>query len=203
MSGAEKEMQLEFPSLVKEIEDLTRETQNQLEMLGPSRQTSIDQRRVGVYRPEIEAREALRLRLRIRELNEEFAERMNRNGHARVFRTVQNEVDQESSRNSVGDENISDWIRKLYRDSRGVELSGTVNPAVLENMFRQQSAPWNQLALEYYNSVRAAITAFNNGVLGLIITDEDLRRNLRARLQRLETSAFRRAEEYLKPASPG
>ncbi|KAK9604807.1 hypothetical protein V6Z93_002758 [Aspergillus fumigatus] len=209
-----RHIQLEFPSLVKEIENLTRETQNRLEMLGPSRQTSIDQRRMllrialsyqddvnqalrGIYRLEIEAHEALRLRLRIRELNEEFAERMNRNGHARVFRTVNNEVDQEFSRNSGGDEDIYDWIRKLYRDSRGVELPGTVNPAVLENMFRQQSAPWNQLALEYYNSVRATITAFNDGVFGLIVTDDDLRRNLRARLQRLETSAFQSAEEYL------
>ncbi|KAF4207309.1 hypothetical protein CNMCM8927_003583 [Aspergillus lentulus] len=209
-----RHIQLEFPSLVKEIEDLTRETQNQLEMLGPSRQTSIDQRRVllhialsyqddvnqalrGIYRPEIEAHEELRLRLRIRELNEEFAERMNRNGHARVFRTVKDEVDQEFSRDSDGEENIYDWIRKLYRDSRGVELPGTVNPAVLENMFRQQSAPWNQLALEYYNSVRAAITAFNDGVFGLTVTDDDLRRNLRARLQQPETAAFRTAEEYL------
>jgi hypothetical protein len=64
-------------------------------------------------------------------------------------------------------------------------------------MFRQQSAPWNQLALEYYNSVCAAITAFNDGVFGLIVPDEELRRNLRARLQRLETSAFRSAEDYL------
>lgn len=88
---------------------------------------------------------------------------------------VKNEVDQEFSRNSGGDENIYDWIRRLYRDSRGVELPGTVNPAVLENMFRQQSAPWNQLALEYYNSVRAAITAFNDGVFGLIVPDEELR----------------------------
>jgi hypothetical protein len=209
-----RHIQLEFPSLVKEIEDLTRETQNRLEMLGPSRQTSIDQRRVllrialsyqddvtqalrGIYRPELDANETLRLRLRIRELNEEFAEHMNRNGHARVFRTVKNEVDQEFSRNSGSDENIYDWIRRLYRDSRGVELPGTVNPAVLENMFRQQSAPWNQLALEYYNSVRAAITAFNDGVFGLIVPDEELRGNLRARLQRLETSAFQRAEEYL------
>jgi hypothetical protein len=209
-----RHIQLEFPSLVKEIEDLARETQNDLEMLGPSRQTSADQRRVllrialsyqedvaqalrGIYRPELAAHENLRLRLQIRQLNEEFAERMNRYGHARVFRTVHDGLDEEFSRAFGDDENIYDWIRRIYRDSRGVELPGTVNPAVLEDMFRQQSAPWNRLAFEYYNSVCAAITAFNDGVFGLIVPDEDLRGNLRARLQRLETSAFRSAEDYL------
>lgn len=42
------------------------------------------------------AHETLRLRLGILQLNEVFAERMNRNGLASLFRTVQDEVDRSS-----------------------------------------------------------------------------------------------------------
>ncbi|KAL3482061.1 P-loop containing nucleoside triphosphate hydrolase protein [Aspergillus californicus] len=206
----------EFPSMVKEIEDLAQETQNKLEMLGPSRQTPIEQRRVllrialtyqnnvtralsGNYGQDLSAHRTLKLRLRIRELNDEFAETMNRNGHAKAFRIVQGVVDDEFCRPPTGgdDENIYDWIRMLYRDSRGVELPGTVNPVVLENMFRQQTAPWDKLALQYFESVSKALTAFNAKSFETIIVDDDLRQNLRARLQGLEMSAFGCAENYL------
>jgi hypothetical protein len=100
-----------------------------------SYQDDVTQALTGIYRPELDAHETMRLRLRIRELNEELAERMNRNGHARGFRIVKNEVDQAISRNFGCNEEIYGWNRTLYRDSRGVELPRTVDPAVLVNMF--------------------------------------------------------------------
>ncbi|KAL4994952.1 P-loop containing nucleoside triphosphate hydrolase protein [Aspergillus recurvatus] len=206
----------EFPSMVKKIEAQARETQDSLELLGPSRQTPVEQRRVllrialtyqndvtralsGNYGQDLSADRALKLRLRIRELNDEFADTMSRNGHARPFRTVQGEVDQEFRRHSGSrdDENIYDWIRMLYRDSRGVELPGTVNPAVPENMFREQTAPWDELAQQYFDSICKALTAFNAKIFEAKIPDDDLKQNLRARLQGLERSAFGRAKDYL------
>jgi hypothetical protein len=206
----------EFPSMVKEIEDQARETQDSLELLGPSRQTPVEQRRVllrigltyqndvmralsGNYDQDLSADRTLKLRLRIRELNDEFAEDMNRKGHARAFRTIKDEVDQEFSRpsDSGDEENIYSWIRTLYRDSRGVELPGTVNPAVLQSMFRQQAAPWDELAQKYFDSICKSLSAFNAKVFAAKIPDDDLKQNLRARLQPLERSAFGRAKGCL------
>lgn len=79
---------------------------------------------------------ALKLRLRIRQSNGEFADEMTNNEHARPFQIVNHQVDYQDSQFSEDGESIDHWIRALYRDSRGVELPGTVNPAVLEKMFR-------------------------------------------------------------------
>jgi hypothetical protein len=75
-----------------------------------SYQDDVAQALRGIYRLELAAHENLRLWLRICQLNEDFAERTNRNGHARVFRTVHDGLDQEFSRASGDDENIYDWI---------------------------------------------------------------------------------------------
>ncbi|CRL30230.1 unnamed protein product [Penicillium camemberti] len=63
------------------------------------------------------------------------------NGHAKVFRTIRDENDPEFRRPADDLDNIYDWIRRYYLESRGSELPGTVNPIVLQNMFRQQSSP--------------------------------------------------------------
>jgi hypothetical protein len=57
----------------------------------------------------------------IRELNEKFAEDMNRDGHTKAFRTVQDEFDVEFLRPSSSgeEENIYGWLRALYRNFRG------------------------------------------------------------------------------------
>ena len=66
----------------------------------------------------------------------------------------------------------------LYRDSRGVELPGTVNPAILEeNMFRQQTAPWDIFALQYSESTCKALNAFNAKIFEVKISDDDLKQN--------------------------
>jgi hypothetical protein len=61
----------------------------------------------------------------------------------------------------------------LYQDSRGAELPGTVNPIVLENMFRQQSCPWENIAVSYLQKVRSAVDAFNKSLLAKLILDDD------------------------------
>jgi hypothetical protein len=78
--------------------------------------------------------------------------------------------------------NIMDWIRNRYRESRGAELPGTVNPRVLENMFRQQSKPWRDIAALYLEQTTDTIQKFNEAVFVERISDDDLRRKLAARL---------------------
>ncbi|OJD21879.1 hypothetical protein ACJ73_06779 [Blastomyces percursus] len=204
----------EFPAMVKEIEELALQTQNELELLGPSRQTPSDQRRFlmriatkyqqavsdalnGNYGLEIGGESALKLRMQVRDLNEKFAEELTRRGHTMVFRTVNNEIDNEYARK--GDkENIYDWIRGLYRESRGAELPGTVNPSVLENMFRQQSTQWKHIATGYLRSITEIIGAFNREIFERMISDGELREKLKSRLHHFENLAFKRADEQLE-----
>ena len=92
-------------------------------MLGPSRQTSLDQRRFliriasiyqqgvidtlsGSYDPELPVDSPLKLRIHIRELSNRFANTMVSKGHARVFRTVEDSIDQDFARSSSPNNNI-------------------------------------------------------------------------------------------------
>ncbi|EKV08712.1 hypothetical protein PDIG_65760 [Penicillium digitatum PHI26] len=168
----------EFPAVVADIEKLSLETQKELEILGPSRQTPAEQRRFltrlassyqnevdralnGNYSADLEAQSPLKLRMHLRQHADDFARSMATGDHAKVFRTIQNESDPEFSRLAGDLENIYDWIRRYYLESRGSELPGTVNPVVLQNMFRQQSSPWANIASMYLEETASAVHSFN------------------------------------------
>ena len=133
----------EFPGVIRDIEGLLLETQKELELLGPSRQSSADQRpfltRVasayqqevtralnGNYDPDLVSDSTLKLCMHTRKLNDEFASLMARKGHSKVFLTVEGKVDQEyarADRPGAGSTSILEWIREIYRDSRGACIS--------------------------------------------------------------------------------
>ncbi|KAL4869856.1 hypothetical protein BDV12DRAFT_70161 [Aspergillus spectabilis] len=212
----------EFPNVIKDIESSLSSTESELDLLGPSRQTAIDQRRFlnrmansyqkevdnalgGNYNPELSGDSALKLRMHVCALNEQFSQDITKKGHAKVFRTVNGEEDPDFSRPSLRseddtgediEEDINDWIRRVYRESRGTELPGTVNPRVLENLFRQQSGAWSGIALGYIEKVKNAVEAYNDAVLLDLIPDEDVRGKLASRLIRSqeETHAIAKTE---------
>ncbi|KAL4928186.1 dynamin family protein [Aspergillus undulatus] len=224
----------EFPSVIKDIEQSLQDAENDLEQLGPSRQTSVDQRRFlnrivrkyqaevdnalgGNYDPTLSSDNSLKLRMHTQALGEEFAKTIARHGHAKLFYTPDGNLDPEYSRatsdyedddggsavseNTDGDneEDICSWIRRVYRDSRGTELPGTVNPRVIENLFRQQSSPWRQIALDYITKAAGAVKAFNHDILMDIIGDDEVREKLTFRLMRVQEATERTvAEEFSK-----
>jgi hypothetical protein len=204
----------EFPGLVKDIEELASSTQKELELLGPSRQTTADQRRYltriatnyerearsalsGNYDPNLEASSPLKLRMHIQKLNGAFASDMARLGHLKIFRTVAGSVDKEFNYPESDQENIYEWIRGLYLNSRGSELPGTVNPIVLENMFRQQSRPWEGIAVAYLDKVQFAVNAFNKSIFASLISDDDVQVKLKSRLSRGASSFSNRVRMQL------
>lgn len=200
--------------MVKEIEDLSQETQKELELLGPSRQTTVDQRRYltqigtlyerhvgnalsGNYDPTWDSNSPLKLRMHIHNLNELFAKDMAHYGHLKIFQTVSGDVDVSFHRSTGDQQNIYDWIRTLYRDSRGAELPGTVNPAVLENMFRQQSSPWEKIAQDYVEKASSKISDFIRMSLERIVVDDEVRASLMSQIVRRQTTTSTRAMEIL------
>ncbi|KAL4879270.1 P-loop containing nucleoside triphosphate hydrolase protein [Aspergillus karnatakaensis] len=221
----------EFPSVIKDIEASLAGTESELDLLGPSRQTAIDQRRFlnrvaisygkevddalgGNYDPELSGNSVLKLRMHVCALNEEFSRIITREGHAKVFRTVDGEEDPDYSRVTVDseadaedeaddevdeeyEEDINDWIRRVYRESRGTELPGTVNPRVLENLFRRQSGPWCGIALSYIEKVKSAVEAYNDALLAHLIPDEDVKAKLGSRLLRAQEVSHKQATKHL------
>ncbi|KAL2845912.1 hypothetical protein BJY01DRAFT_247426 [Aspergillus pseudoustus] len=202
----------EFPNVVKDIESHMSKAHKALELLGPSRQTSIDQRRFltrvankyqrevskalsGNYDPAIGRESPLKLRMHTRVLSDAFAKAIAVQGHTKVFQTVRGVLDTEYTRgNEKGkqgpDQCIIEWIRTVYRDSRGTELPGTVNPSVLENLFRQQTASWEPIANNYIQKVTNAVKAYNGKVLPTIITESDVLEKLLRRLVQTQEAAY-------------
>lgn len=187
----------EFPALVNEIRTHVEESRNALEALGPARQTCIEQRQFitrlaakyqstarnslsGNYESTLESRHPLKLRMHLQNANESFGSSVEKFGHTRAFRLVDGNLD-EAYHCSNSEDNIYDWIRELYRESRGPELPGTVNPAVLENLFRQQSAQWEPLAKAHVVKVERLINDFNGALLENLIPEDSLRVKVAAR----------------------
>lgn len=213
----------EFPGLVNEVRNLAKETKKSLESLGPSRQTSADQRRYlirsavdyqrdvsnvlsGIYSPKLESGSPRKLRTRLRFLVDEFSARMAKEGHQWAFKLVNgrtdpeyakdaNKTDGESDEDGNEDGNcksedesadandIEEWIRTSYHESRGVELPGTVNPRLLENLFREQCANWENIAMDYLSQLVKTVGAYDGNALKDFVTDSPVRQKLQARLR--------------------
>lgn len=186
----------EFPALVQEIRNHVIESRNELDALGPSRQTFMEQRQfvtclaakyqravtdslLGNYDSALEPKHPLKLRMHLQNANEAFGRTMERNGHTRAFRLVDGTVDKSFHR-AKSEENIYDWIRNLYRQSRGTELPGTVNPVVLESLFRQQSVKWEAIGKDHLALINAIVCAFNDTLLEKIIPELSLRLKIEA-----------------------
>ncbi|RHZ49646.1 dynamin-like protein [Aspergillus thermomutatus] len=204
----------EFPGVVKDIEEFSRDAREELELLGPSRQTALDQRRYltqiatkyerdvsnalsGNYDSSLDANSILKLRMHIRNFNDEFAETMARDGHTWIFQNPDGQRDEEYERSERAEDNIYEWIRKLYHDSRGAELPGMVNPSVLESMFRQQTVEWEPIATKYIDKVARAVDDFNQIIFDKLIGDDVVRDHLGARLREQNREAVNRAADEL------
>jgi hypothetical protein len=211
----------QFPGLIKEIEQLIAETCRDRDVLGPSRQTPVEQRQyltkfAGIYQRSVQnalagnyenhlgSQHPLKLRMLLHNLNEDFAEQIVTDGHTRPFLlpngTVDAEfqkgkkknhgfyeesVDQEDcddSDNESGEQDIDEWIRTIYRESRGAELPGTVNSAMLENMFRQQTVNWERIAFEHLAEVERTVRKFNEILILQTIEDDHMRSRVTSRL---------------------
>jgi hypothetical protein len=185
----------EFPAVVEEFKKLSLSIQSELERIGLSRQTFSEQRQFliriatdyqlevdkalkGNYDPEIESQSPMKLRMHLRNLSDKFAKSMTTRGHTKAFRTTRDTVDAEFAGRRSDSDNIYDWIRSSYLESRGSELPGTVSPLVLENLFREQSIPWKAIAAKYLKIVSLAVENYNEAVLKTVVPDNEVRDKL-------------------------
>jgi len=95
--------------------------------------------------------------------------------------------DGESDDESDDDESIEDiyhWICTKYRTSRGAELPGTVNPAVLESLFREQAASWKPIASKYLEAINRLVLRHVKRSCRDLISDKTVRKRIDERNKR-------------------
>ena len=96
------------------------------------------------------------------------------------------------------EQDIDEWIRKIYRESRGAELPSTFNPTVLQNMFRQQTVNWERIAFEHLAEVEHIVRKFNEILLSETIEDDHMRSRITSRLDPKYTDSVQIARRQLQ-----
>jgi GTPase SAR1 family protein len=122
-----------------------------------------------------------RLRANIRNLNDEFATRMLERGHK--WHVVEDaemlnirlaprskQVPDHPNVMSKSDF-LKDFVDTLAYRERGNELPGMSNPLLVGSLFRQQSEPWRDMAMEHLDTVWIAVKDFLEALLAHL-TDE-------------------------------
>jgi hypothetical protein len=183
-------------------------------------QRSVQNALTGNYENHLGSQHPLKLRMLLHNLNEDFAEQIVTDGHTRPFLQPDGTVDAEfqkgkkknhgfyeesvdredceDSDDESEEQDIDGWIRTIYRESRGAELPGTVNPAVLENMFRQQTVNWERIAFEHLAEVERTVRKFNEILMLQTIEDDYMRSRVTSRLAPKCTDSVEAAKGQLQ-----
>jgi GTPase SAR1 family protein len=188
-----RQIAIELPSLIREIDEKLRDCSGLLKQLGEPRATVHEQRlyllnisqkfqsiiydiKNGTYtdpfflRADTEHGYEQRLRAVIQHHNRDFAENMVRTGHARKIissngpGSVPNEITRDKF---IGE------VQELMRRTRGRELPGRFNSLIVTDLFLQQSKPWKKIVLGHVDccwtaakrSVKLAIDSISEGSL--------------------------------------
>jgi len=156
----------------------------------------------GDYNAGWNADHPLKLRMHVRNLNDEFEKICVSKGHTKEFRAVNDVVDSgfESEDSDTGEVDIYDWIRDCYRESRGSELPGLVTPAVVENLFQQQTVSWVTISKDYLTAVIKCIHDFINAAVKDLVPDPQVSASLQSRLLREFDGATKMAKDRLDVA---
>ncbi|KAF2186985.1 hypothetical protein K469DRAFT_121230 [Zopfia rhizophila CBS 207.26] len=193
---------LHLPSIVKRLEDDLVESERDLSKLGESRSTTKDREnylsdisdKFGEYTKEaLDGRyqrrsffgdpsspEGLekRLRAKVRNLNDDFANRMLKQGHK--WQVVE---DSDMKSNIFGMPQVDhpkviprsvflrEHVDSLAHHERANELPGISNPLLIGSLFHQQSAPWEGIASAHLETVWKAAKEFLELLLSHL-TDE-------------------------------
>ncbi|KAJ4985014.1 Interferon-induced GTP-binding protein Mx2 [Stagonosporopsis vannaccii] len=156
-----------------------------------------------------------RLRASIHLANENFAAYMRTNAAQRRVvdaRATSSESDRsESSHESetsdeegatgqlrVTQEQMMEWVKKIYLNNRGRELPGTYNQEVLSELFHEQSSRWGDISSDHLRTVSSIVKSFVCAVLDHVIVDDEVRSSVRARIRQSLDANFEKARSELQ-----
>ena len=174
-----KQIAIELPNLLKEIDKKIEHNRQELNRLGEPRASIQEQRlylvRVsqnfqalvnsassGVYNDEFfgDAKTIVgyqkRIRAVIQNLNDDFAKDMSIEGQAYTIVDDDKGIDEKKIRRK----DYLTSVQNLMRRTRGCELPGTFNPMIVMNLFLEQSTPWERIAMKHVGGICEAVKQF-------------------------------------------
>jgi GTP-binding protein EngB required for normal cell division len=179
-----KQIVVELPGLVAEIEKKSIACEKSMARLGKPRVTAVEQRTYLIYisqhfqtllkasvdgtyndeffgDAETDIGYKRRIRAKMQNLNMEFADRITKFGH---YREIQNSTPKERHTGAgpipITRDAFIDHVHYLMPRTRARELPGTFNPMIVADLFREQSVPWETLARKHIESVWRAVRDF-------------------------------------------
>ena len=175
-----KQIALELPNLIEDIDNKLKYTHKKLQRLGDPRTTASEQREYlirvsqsyqalvysavsGNYDKEFfgDARTSTgyskRIRAVIQNLNQEFADELSKHGHTNKI--VNNNLAQAKGKDIRREDYLKD-VRQLMKSTRGRELPGTFNPMIITDLFQKQSSPWRPIAIRHIENVWKTVEKF-------------------------------------------
>ncbi|GKZ78537.1 hypothetical protein AnigIFM56816_002211 [Aspergillus niger] len=189
-----RQIAAELPSLINEIKEKENDCNQQLFKLGQPRTTLDEQKSYllgisqsfqalikaavdGTYnepffeRPQSSTGQQKRIRSVIQNLNEDFAERLNRKGNYRKIVENESQDDSYNEQLLITRSEFINHIQELMKQTRGRELPGTFNPMIIGELFKEQCSPWKDITYRHILETWEAVEEFLS-VLTSYVADE-------------------------------
>ncbi|KAB8239932.1 P-loop containing nucleoside triphosphate hydrolase protein [Aspergillus flavus] len=121
-----------------------------------------------------------RLRAAAHMENGRFANYMREHGQKRKIVSAEDQegTDSDTGQLFVTEEQMSAWIKKIYDRTRGRELPGNYNHALLGELFHEQSSRWADIAREHVTTIADLVSRFTRAASEFVIKDPSARDNL-------------------------
>ncbi|GAM33409.1 interferon-induced GTP-binding protein [Talaromyces pinophilus] len=156
----------------------------------------------GIYLTESGPEDPTKLRWRIRTTKEEFARDFTKHGHKWAFKTAQNTEDAEFEEDDSSDDEEyeeSENTEPVHKETKGVELQGTVHPHLITVVFRQQSEPWEELSTTHLSDVKDIVEQYFKATFRKVVKELSVLQNLEWFLRpRILEGHFKADEELRK-----
>ncbi|KAK8140682.1 hypothetical protein G3M48_002741, partial [Beauveria asiatica] len=130
-----------------------------------------------------------RLRARVQEVNTDFSDYVRDHGqrrkvgsHARSSKSNHGSID-ETAELIVSKAEMMQWVKEVYRRTRGRELPGNNNSALLSELFHEQSRRWSTIAEGHVQKIMTIALQWVELAVKRLIPEEKLRGEVRLILQ--------------------
>lgn len=186
-----RQIALELPSLIREIDTTLDSSREQLNELGEPRRTLEEQRLqllhvsqkfqslversisgtyTGAFFEDADTPQGYQQRIRatIQNINKEFSDELSASGHRREISSIASSKAESSSTGPepITREDFLDYVQTVMHRTRGRELPGIFSTMVVTDLFQQQSSPWERIVHSHVKKTWEAVETF----LKLVIT---------------------------------
>ncbi|KAH9427484.1 hypothetical protein MCOR02_012115 [Pyricularia oryzae] len=148
-------------------------------------QAALDGNYHGPYYEFFDHVEDSRLRAVVHKINGKFATDIRTHGKKRVLRPAESEIDWTPDENSIKENNekelfvtqeeMKNWVKKVYLRTRGRELPGNYNHVLLAELFLEQSSRWLPIATAHVESIIAIVTRWLQHAIRVVLPEDKLR----------------------------